>query len=125
MREALEPLIGRRDFSTVAAVEKSGSPERRLLRTAVCQKGTMFRVELTADSFLRSMVRMLVGWLLEIGCGTREPQELADAVFRRDPPGAVKIAAARGLFLMRVTYPDGFPEGTSAEGIADWWPGCV
>jgi tRNA pseudouridine38-40 synthase len=125
MKEALAPLVGRRDFSTVAAAGSSGSRERTLLRTAVLRRGTMFRVELTADSFLRSMVRMLAGWLLEIGRGAREPHELAHAVFRRDPPGAVKIAAARGLFLMRVNYPDGFTDGTGAEGIADWWPGCV
>jgi len=125
MREALEPLVGKRDFSTVSAAGSSGSVERNLRRTSVCRRGTMFRVELTADSFLRSMVRMLAGWLLEIGRGAREPLELADAVFRRDPPGAVKIAAARGLFLMRVRYPDGFCDGMGADGIANWWPGCV
>ena len=125
MRAALAPLLGRRDFSTVATAGISGSPERTLLRTGVSRRGTMLRVELTADSFLRSMVRMLAGWLLEIGRGAREPHELADAVFRRDPPGAVPIAAPRGLFLMRVDYPDGFCDGMGAEGIADWWPGCA
>lgn len=125
MRAALAPLVGKRDFSTVAAAGSSGTSVRSLLRAGISRRGTMFRVELTADSFLRSMVRMLVGWLLEIGRGAREPQELADAVFRRDPPGAVVTAAPRGLFLMRVSYPDGFAEGTGAEGIANWWPGCV
>lgn len=125
MRQALQPLLGRRDFFTVAAAGGPESTVRTLLRTEVSQRGTLFRVELTADAFLRSMVRMLAGWLLEIGRGAREPHELADAVLRRDPPGAVATAAARGLFLMRVRYPDGYPRARGAEGIADWWPGSV
>lgn len=125
MRAALALLEGRHDFFTVAA---AGGPERTvrtLLRTAVSRQGLLYRVELTADAFLRSMVRMLAGWLLEIGRGAREPHELAEAVLRRDPPGVVATAPARGLFLMRVSYPDGYPGGCGAEGIADWWPGSV
>lgn len=125
MRRALLLLLGRRDFFTVAA---AGGPEgtiRTLLRTEVSQRGALCRVELTADAFLRSMVRMMSGWLLEIGRGAREPQELADAVLRRDSPGAVATAPAKGLFLMRVSYPDGYPRERDAESIADWWPGSV
>jgi len=68
-----------------------------------------------ADAFCHSMVRSLVGCLLEIGDG-RRPVAWAREVLRaqaRDP--SVRVARARGLTLEEVAYPDDAELAARAE----------
>src|ERR1700722_3348390 len=56
-------------------------------------------------SFLRSMVRKIVGTLLEVGRGRMGPQEIAELFEARDRTRSGPVAAAQGLCLMSVEYP--------------------
>lgn len=67
--------------------------------------GSILGFEIEADAFLRGMVRALVGTILEVAAGRREEDD-----FRRLLGGASRAeagdsVAARGLYLVRVSYP--------------------
>ena len=70
------------------------------------QHADRIALEITADHFLRHMVRMLVGTLLRVGRG-RLPAD-APAAFLGDADNARTgpTAPAHGLYLVRVEYPD-------------------
>jgi tRNA pseudouridine38-40 synthase len=52
------------------------------------------------------MVRVIVGTLLDVGAGRREPAEVADMLAARDRRVAGFTAPAQGLALVEVVYPD-------------------
>jgi len=60
--------------------------------------------EVEADAFMRNMVRVLVGTMLEIGTGRRDPDSLDTLLSGRPRPEAGETAPARGLFLIGVSY---------------------
>jgi tRNA pseudouridine38-40 synthase len=105
MRRALAAFSGRHDF---AAYRGLGSP----VRTTLCSvlEADWSTVDgrlcltITADRFLRHMVRMIVGTLARVGLG-RLPEQapgdyLADTDSRRTGP----TAPPHGLYLLRVEY---------------------
>jgi tRNA pseudouridine38-40 synthase len=58
----------------------------------------------SADRFLRRMVRMLTGTLIEVGRGKLEPDEFCDILSTRDRERAGPCAPPHGLYLVRVEY---------------------
>ncbi len=60
---------------------------------------------ITADRFLRNMVRAIVGTLLEIGRGKMPPEAIADIIEAKNRSKACFSVSAKGLFLSEVKYP--------------------
>ena len=60
--------------------------------------------EITGDGFLRHMVRAIVGTLVEIGRGERQPEWIQEVMASRDRSAAGRTAPSSGLFLARVEY---------------------
>lgn len=67
--------------------------------------GDLWQFEITADRFLRNMVRAVVGTLLEVGRGRLSESGFADIIARRDRCAAGESVAARALSLVRIDYP--------------------
>ncbi len=59
---------------------------------------------ITADRFLRNMVRSIVGTMIEIGSGKMEPEEIREVIEAKDRSRAGTSAPAKGLFLVDVAY---------------------
>ena len=59
---------------------------------------------ITADRFLRNMVRAIVGTLVEIGAGKYEPEYVRKIIEDKDRCSAGTSAPAKGLFLVDVGY---------------------
>ncbi len=70
------------------------------------QRGTELVFEIEANRFLRHMVRILVGTMVEIGRGTRPPEAIVELLASGDRSAAGATAPARGLCLLWVAYPD-------------------
>jgi tRNA pseudouridine38-40 synthase len=103
MREASGRLVGRRDFSSFAA----GPGGVRAVRSAVwCQDGPRLRFEITAEAFLRGMVRAIVGTLLWVGRGKIDAATFGKIVEGNDRALAGPSAPANGLCLIAVEYGD-------------------
>ncbi len=68
-------------------------------------KDDVFVFHITANRFLRNMVRAIVGTLVEIGQGKREVDEIRKIIEAKDRRLAGESAPAHGLYLTRVTYP--------------------
>jgi tRNA pseudouridine38-40 synthase len=60
--------------------------------------------EISGDGFLRHMVRAIVGTLVEIGRGFREPGSMASLLRDSARRDAGPTAPPQGLFLVRVDY---------------------
>ena len=65
----------------------------------------VWRFEITADRFLRNMVRAIVGTLLQVGQGKISEDAFARIIERRDRCSAGDSAPANALFLVDVKYP--------------------
>lgn len=109
MQAALQPLLGRQHL---AAFHRAGSSRAHSwvdVQAAECvRRGPLIQIELQASGFLYGMVRLLVGLLVEVGCGKRTPQAFTE-LWQQQRRDLVKYAAPpQGLCLLRVGYPN-FP----------------
>jgi tRNA pseudouridine38-40 synthase len=60
--------------------------------------------EISANRFLRNMVRAIVGTLLEVGLGKVSPTEIPAIIAAKDRSEAAVSVPAHGLFLWEITY---------------------
>ena len=110
MREAASAVLGTHDFAAFRGAP-GGAPADE------CSRRSIDRLDILASppevhfvvegrSFLRHMVRNLVGTLVEVGQGRRAASELAEILASRDRSGAGPTAPAHGLSLERIQYPE-------------------
>lgn len=66
--------------------------------------GRLLRFEISGTGFLRHMVRIIVGTLVDIGRGQMEVEEMAAVIQSRDRRRAGQTAPPNGLMLWRVSY---------------------
>jgi len=106
MARAAAVLSGEHDFSAFrASGSGSGHAVREVLAAAWHQgEAGRLRFVITANGFLRGMVRSLVGTMVEMGQGKRPPEDLAGLLASGDRAGAGPTAPAQGLFLVKVLY---------------------
>jgi tRNA pseudouridine38-40 synthase len=109
MQKALEPLLGKHHL---AAFHRAGSARKHSwveIQEALCyENGAFIHIEIQADGFLYGMVRLLVGMLVEVGCGKRALSDFTE-IWQNQIREEVKYSApAKGLCLLRVGYPE-FP----------------
>jgi tRNA pseudouridine38-40 synthase len=76
----------------------------------------MLLYEVTADGFLRHMVRAIVGSLVDVG-RRRQPSEwITRLLAGGDRSAAGRTAPAHGLFLVSVDYPEA--SGAAPDALA-------
>ena len=64
----------------------------------------LIEIEVSANGFLRYMVRSIVGALIAVGLGELEPETIAQVIESGERPLAIVTAPACGLTLLRVRY---------------------
>jgi tRNA pseudouridine38-40 synthase len=110
-------LLGEHDFSAFRSAEcQSRTPIRRMDAIEVGRSGEYVVIEVRANAFLHHMVRNIAGVLMEIGTGDATPEWARTVLEGRDRTRAGVTAAAGGLYLARVDYPEAFglPRGDLA-----------
>jgi tRNA pseudouridine38-40 synthase len=109
MNAAAACLVGEHDFSAFRAARcEARNPVKVMSRVSVDGPWPLpggrerVVVEIAGSAFLRKMVRILVGTLVEVGAGLRAPGEVADVLASRDRRRGGLTAPARGLTLLEV-----------------------
>lgn len=113
MEEAASHLVGEKDFKSFCKASSAvGKPTcRNVISVGFSQEEalgeTCLAFDITGSSFLHSMVRTIVGSLVEVGRGHRDPAWIAEVLDARDRRAAGSCAPARGLMFMAVDYAPG------------------
>ncbi|PID91828.1 MAG: tRNA pseudouridine(38-40) synthase TruA [Bacteroidetes bacterium] len=94
------------DFSSFARLHSN-------VKTHICKLSSAkwtetaeaYHLDITADRFLRNMVRAIAGTLLDVGQGRVSAAGFQEIIDARDRCRAGQSAPAKGLFLTRICYP--------------------
>lgn len=70
------------------------------------QKGNQLTFHISADRFLRNMVRAIVGTLYSIGTGKLQPEAIIAIIESQNRSNAGASSPAHGLFLTQIKYPE-------------------
>ena len=105
MREASNYLIGKIDFTSFCR-KKSITPcnLRTVSSLNIERKIDEIILQITADGFLRHMVRNIVGTLVEVGTGARSARNIPILIKSKDRRLAGPTAPPHGLSLINVDY---------------------
>ena len=106
MNEAASLLLRYTDFECFS---KSNTD----VKTFLCKlkkaewtiQGDLLVFTITADRFLRNMVRAIVGTLLEVGLGKSTLEDVEEIINSKDRSRAGVSVPAKGLYLTKVSYP--------------------
>lgn len=105
MRRAAQCLVGRHDFTSF---EARGAVTLDAVRTVdlvdVVEDADEIQFVVEGNGFLRHMVRIVVGSLVDVGVGRKEAGWLEDVLAQRSRQTAGPTAPAHGLVLERVRY---------------------
>ncbi len=106
VNRAAETLLGLHDFAAFCRARAGATTIRQLLWLHA-ERLPDGRVEIgvRADAFCHSMVRSLVGGLVEVGTGRKDLEWLAGLPDSVGRCGQIRVMPARGLVLEEVRYP--------------------
>ena len=113
MCEGSRHLLGEHDFKSFCKASSAvGKPTRRCVTSIdVCEVEEcgerLIAVDVCGNAFLHSMVRTMVGTLVEVGRGHRNPAWVAEVLDACDRRAAGACAPAKGLTFQGVDYPAG------------------
>lgn len=106
MNEAASILLNYQDFQCFSRSKTDVKTYHCDIRKAVWEKeGDRLIFTITADRFLRNMVRAIVGTLLDIGFDKISLEDLHKIIEQKDRSQAGASAPAHGLYLTKVVYP--------------------
>lgn len=106
MQEGAQHLIGEHDFSAYRGVYcQAKSTIRHVEYIKLIRKDSFIVLDIKANAFLHHMVRNIVGVLLEIGNGKREPIWAKEVLTSGSRAAGGITAPSQGLYLVEVDYP--------------------
>ena len=105
MSEAASTLVGEYDFSSFRAAHSSvEQPVREIFTAQFRQDADHLFFEVTANGFLRHMIRIVVGTLLDVGRKRLTPGDVKAILEAKDRNQASKTAPSHALCLLEVGY---------------------
>lgn len=114
MAAAAREFEGEHDFSSFAASSGGEEEDGNREMTRILYSSEMIREPATDEivyvvrgrSFLRYMVRKIVGTLLEVGKGKLAPEQIPEIFEARDRSRSGPTVPPDGLYLVSIEYPD-------------------
>jgi tRNA pseudouridine38-40 synthase len=106
LKQCASLLPGTHDFTAFTPTETEHTRfERHVLSAGWRESGDILEFWIEADTFLRHMIRVLVGTMLEVAAGRLDLNQFAELLQGRPRSHAGPTAPAHGLALVSVTYP--------------------
>ncbi|WP_029037973.1 tRNA pseudouridine(38-40) synthase TruA [Salinimicrobium xinjiangense] len=107
MNEAAKILLEYRDFKCFSRSRTDVVTYNCIVKKAYWeQQENRLIFHITADRFLRNMVRAIVGTLLQIGLGKMDVQEMHGIIESKNRSEAGASVPAHGLYLTKIEYPN-------------------
>ncbi|MDR3491165.1 MAG: tRNA pseudouridine(38-40) synthase TruA [Gammaproteobacteria bacterium] len=107
MQEAANYFLGEHDFSSFRSTRcEAKSPIRHISLLKITRENDFIFIDIQANAFLHHMVRNIAGLLMKIGSGHEKPSWAAEVLKAKDRRAAADTAAAAGLYLVQVGYPE-------------------
>lgn len=106
MNRASGSLLGKQDFTSFSKLHTD-------VKTNICEvhQAEWHRIdedtiyfEITADRFLRNMVRAIVGTMVDVGLGKLTAEDISAILTKKDRGEASVSVPAHGLYLWKVEY---------------------
>ncbi|OIJ21650.1 tRNA pseudouridine(38-40) synthase TruA [Anaerobacillus alkalidiazotrophicus] len=105
MRQAANQVVGTHDFTSFSSAKTDKEDKVRTIYSFdIVENSDVIEFKIVGDGFLRNMVRILVGTILEVGRGKRDPNEISQIIKSNDRETAGPTAPGQGLFLWKVNY---------------------
>ena len=105
MKTAAALLVGGHDFKSFCGnPHMKKSTVRELFAIEIRETADEISLTFTGEGFLQYMIRILVGTLIEVGEGKRDPLSMTALLEARDRRLAGPTAPACGLTLLEVKY---------------------
>ncbi len=110
MQSAAAVMIGRHDFSAFRSAQcDADNPIRTVDELTVSTNADgIIEIKIRARAYLRNMVRIIAGTLVEVGKGKKDVQWVLELLESGDRTKGGMTAPPQGLFLMKVHYPERF-----------------
>jgi tRNA pseudouridine38-40 synthase len=106
MNNAADVLLGEHDFECFSKVKTDVNHFLCTIRKASWkEEGDLLIFTITANRFLRGMVRAIVGTLLDVGTGKSSLKDFQQIVQSKDRKKAGANVPSMGLYLTKVKYP--------------------
>jgi tRNA pseudouridine38-40 synthase len=106
MNESAVLLLGEHDFTSFSKVKTDVHHYRCTIKKAKwVRTGELLVFSITANRFLRGMVRAIVGTLLDVGTQKITKKEFQEIIRGKDRKKASMNVPAEGLYLTKVKYP--------------------
>lgn len=105
MNAAADLLTGKGDYASFSKTKSETKTTLCHIMRAGWNQRNLLVFSVTADRFLRGMVRAMVGTMFEVGTGRKSAETVRDILYARDRSRAGAAAPACGLFLTDVAYP--------------------
>ena len=106
MKKAASYLEGKHDFAVFATADITVKTTVRTVKRVHIKKTreSIILIEIEADGFLKRMVRMITGTLVETGKGKLAPEGFGQILAQGQKTKNVFTAPPQGLFLKKVLY---------------------
>ena len=105
MEQAAQDFIGRHDFSAFRTSGcNAGTTTREIFSINFREEGSLLHIDVCGGGFLRNMVRMMVGTLVQIGRGKRSVDTIQKLIESSESMASPLTAPAQGLCLMEVWF---------------------
>lgn len=106
MTEAAAAFVGERDFAALRAAGCTARTTHRRIDAVELTRiaPEVLAVDVRGNAFLRNMVRILVGTLIDVGEGRLPPAQIPEILASLDRTRAGQTAPAHGLTLVAVHY---------------------
>ena len=106
MNEAAERMLAFTDFTSFSKLHTDVKTNNcKVTHARWEQEGAQWVFTVTADRFLRNMVRAIVGTLVEVGRHRITVDEFCQIIERKDRCSAGQSMPGHALFLHGITYP--------------------
>ncbi len=105
MRRAAGAFVGEHDFSAFRTVGcAAATTTREIFSLELREQGALLQIDVCGSGFLKNMVRMMVGTLVEVGRGKRNLVDVEKMLSGQQVDTPALTAPAAGLCLVEVWY---------------------